>query len=509
MSDPKYLVEMNDISVEFPGVKALDHVRFNAIPGEVHVLLGENGAGKSTIMKVLAGVNTNYTGTIIWKGEEIVSKSVDEQRSRGVGIIFQELNLLDNLTVAENMFLGRQPTTKSGNIDWRKMNQEARKLLDSINSDIQETAMVASLSVGQKQMVEIAKSLSYKCDILIMDEPTSALTEKEIEALFALIRRLTAQGVAIVYISHRLNEIMEIGDRLTIFRDGKYVDTVYIKDITVDQMVAMMVGREMTDYYPKVDVTPGDTLLEVRNIKQGDRLKGVSFYARAGEITGFYGLMGAGRTELMRAIFGADPYDSGEILVKGQQAHIKTCEQAKKMGIALLTEDRKQQGLILNFTLNQNISLPNLETAMTKFGFNKAKETANNQRLANSMRVKTPSLEQLAKNLSGGNQQKVVICKWLNTDSDIIIFDEPTRGIDVGAKAEIYGIMNDLKKDGKAVIMVTSELAECMGVSDRIYVMHEGEMTGLIEGDEMKNVTEELVVGCATGAKTVGSFHSN
>ena len=496
----EYIVQMEDITVQFPGVLALDKVRFDAKPGEVHVLLGENGAGKSTIMKVLAGVNTNYEGRIIYKGKEIVSRSVDEQRKRGVGIIFQELNLLDNLTVAENMFLGRQPTGKMGNIDWKQMNQEARKLLDSIHSDISETAMIASLSVGQKQMVEIAKSLSYKCDILIMDEPTSALTEKEIEALFQLIRRLTSQGVAIVYISHRLNEIMEIGDRLTIFRDGKYVDTVFIKDITIDQMVTMMVGREMTNYYPKVEVEPGEKLLETKDIKQGKTLKGISFYARAGEITGFYGLMGAGRTELMRAIFGADPYDSGVVVVKGNPVEIKSPEQAKQLGIALLTEDRKQQGLILNFTLNENISLPNLDTAMTQFGLNKSKETANNQKLADSMHVKTPSLEQLAKNLSGGNQQKVVICKWLNTNSDIIIFDEPTRGIDVGAKAEIYGIMNDLKKAGKAVIMVSSELAECIGVSDRIYVMHEGEMTGLIE--DPKEFTEELIVGCATGAKS-------
>ena len=496
----EYIVQMEDITVQFPGVLALDKVRFDAKPGEVHVLLGENGAGKSTIMKVLAGVNTNYEGRIIYKGKEIVSRSVDEQRKRGVGIIFQELNLLDNLTVAENMFLGRQPTGKMGNIDWKQMNQEARKLLDSIHSDISETAMIASLSVGQKQMVEIAKSLSYKCDILIMDEPTSALTEKEIEALFQLIRRLTSQGVAIVYISHRLNEIMEIGDRLTIFRDGKYVDTVFIKDITIDQMVTMMVGREMTNYYPKVEVEPGEKLLETKDIKQGKTLKGISFYARAGEITGFYGLMGAGRTELMRAIFGAAPYDSGVVVVKGNPVEIKSPEQANQLGIALLTEDRKQQGLILNFTLNENISLPNLDTAMTQFGLNKSKETANNQKLADSMHVKTPSLEQLAKNLSGGNQQKVVICKWLNTNSDIIIFDEPTRGIDVGAKAEIYGIMNDLKKAGKAVIMVSSELAECIGVSDRIYVMHEGEMTGLIE--DPKEFTEELIVGCATGAKT-------
>lgn len=501
MEDNRYIVQMNDITVRFPGVLALDGVRFDALPGEVHVLLGENGAGKSTLMKVLAGVNTSYEGEIIYKGEHIVSRSVEEQRARGVSIIFQELNQLKNLTVAENIFMGRQPTKAGGQVDWKKMNAEARRLLDSINSDISEKALVSTLSVGQMQMVEIAKALSFKCDIIIMDEPTSALTGKEVDSLFAIIRKLKSEGVAIVYISHRLEEIMQIGDRLTIFRDGKYIDTVFIKDITIDQMVAMMVGREMTDYYPKVEVAPGETLLEARHIQQGTTLKDVSFYARAGEITGFYGLMGAGRTELMRAVFGADPYDSGEILVKGKPEKITSCEQAKKKGIALLTEDRKSQGLILDFSLNQNISLANMDTAMTGFGFSRSKETAHNQQLADSMRVKTPSLEQKAKNLSGGNQQKVVICKWLNTNSDIIIFDEPTRGIDVGAKAEIYKIMNSLKEAGKAVIMVSSELAECMGVSDRIYVMHEGEMTGLIEGEDMKNVTEELVVGYATGAK--------
>ena len=495
----EYIVQMKDITVRFPGVLALDKVRFDAKPGEVHVLLGENGAGKSTIMKVLAGVNTNYEGRIIYKGEEIVARSVEEQRERGVSIIFQEMNLLKNLTVAENMFLGRQPVTKMGSVDWKTMNRQARELLDSIDSDISEKALVSSLSVGQMQMVEIAKALSFKCDIIIMDEPTSALTEKEVAALFRIIAKLKSEGVAIVYISHRLEEIMKIGDRLTIFRDGKYIATVNVKDITIDQMVAMMVGREMTDYYPKVDVKPGETLLEVKNLTRGNVVKGVSFYARAGEITGFYGLMGAGRTELMRAIFGADPYDSGEIIVKGQSVQIKSCEQAKALGLALLTEDRKNQGLILNFDLNQNISLANMDNAMTAFGFNAAKETANNQRLADSMSVKTPSLKQKAKNLSGGNQQKVVISKWLNTNSDIIIFDEPTRGIDVGAKAEIYKIMNSLKEQGKAVIMVSSELSECIGVSDRIYVMHEGEMTGLLE--DPKEFTEELVVGYATGAK--------
>jgi len=494
-----YIVEMEDITVKFPGVLALDQVRFNAKPGEVHVLLGENGAGKSTIMKVLAGVNTSYEGRIVYKGEEIAARSVEEQRERGVSIIFQEMNLLKNLTVAENIFLGRQPLARTGIIDWKKMNLDARSLLDAIQSDISEKAMVSSLSVGQMQMVEIAKALSFKSNIIIMDEPTSALTEKEVQALFNIIKQLKKDNVAIVYISHRLEEIMKIGDRLTVLRDGKYIATVNVADITMDQMVSLMVGREMTDYYPKVNVPPGDTLLEIKNVKQGRLLKDLSFYARGGEITGFYGLMGAGRTELMRVVFGADPYDSGEIYIKGKKENIKNCEQAKRLGLALLTEDRKNQGLILEFDLSSNISLSNLDTAMTAFGLNAAKEYEKNQRLADSMNVKTPSLKQKAKNLSGGNQQKVVICKWLNADADIVIFDEPTRGIDVGAKAEIYKIMNGLKEQGKAVIMVSSELAECMGVSDRIYVMHEGEMTGIIEGQDMKHMTEELIVGFATG----------
>lgn len=495
------LLKMRDITVQFPGVLALDHVRFDAERGEVHVLLGENGAGKSTIMKVLAGVNTQYEGTILYKGQEIVAHSVKEQQERGVSIIFQEMNLLKNLTVAENIFLGRQPANRAGQIDWGRMNREARALLDSIHSDISEKAAVSTLSVGQMQMVEIAKALSFQSDIIIMDEPTSALTEKEVDSLFEIIRKLKADGLAIVYISHRLEEIMKIGDRLTIFRDGKYIDTVNIRDITMDQMVSMMVGREMDEYYPKVEVTPGEAILSVEHLSQGTVLKDISFFARAGEITGFYGLMGAGRTELMRAIFGADPYDSGSIFVKGRQIKSKSCEAAKANGIVLLTEDRKNQGLILDFDVNENISLANLDAAMTPFGLHAKKELANNQRLSEAVHVKTPSLKQKVKNLSGGNQQKVVICKWLNTKFDIIIFDEPTRGIDVGAKVEIYKIMNSLKQQGKAVIVVSSELTECMGISDRIYVMNEGELTGRIEKDAMRTLTEEQVVAFATGTQ--------
>lgn len=496
------LLEMDDITVEFPGVLALDKVHFDARRGEVHVLLGENGAGKSTIMKVLAGVNTQYQGRIVFKGEEIVARSIEEQRQRGVSIIFQEMNLLKNLTVAENIFLGRQPTNSIGQVDWKRMNQDAHALLDSINSTISEKAVVSSLSVGQMQMVEIAKALSFESDIIIMDEPTSALTEKEVDSLFAVIRDLKAKGLAIVYISHRLEEILEIGDRLTILRDGKYVDTVNVADITMDEMVTMMVGREMEDYYPKVSVVPGKEILRVEKIRQGTTLKDVSFYARAGEITGFYGLMGAGRTELMRAVFGADRFDSGKIFLRGKETRIRSCEDAKKKGIVLLTEDRKNQGLILDFTISENISLSNLNAIKGPWGLSMKKEHENTTRLTESIRVKTPSLKQKAKNLSGGNQQKVVICKWLNTEFDVIIFDEPTRGIDVGAKVEIYKIMNSLKEQGKAVIVVSSELTECMNISDRIYVMHEGEMTGLLEREAMNSLTEEQVVSYATGTHT-------
>lgn len=494
------ILEMKDITVQFPGVLALDKVQIEAYRGEVHVLLGENGAGKSTIMKVLAGVNTVYEGTVILKGEEILCKSVLEQRQRGVSMIFQEMNLLLNLSVAENIFQGRHPLTKTGAVDWNKMYSEARRLLDSINCNISEKEMVSNLSVGQMQMVEIAKALSIDADIIIMDEPTSALTEKEVDALFNVIADLKKRGVAIMYISHRMEEIFKIGDRVTVFRDGKYITTKMIKDTNLDELISLMVGREMSQYYPKVEVEPGEVLLEVKGITRGKVLKGVSFYARRGEITTFYGLMGAGRTELVRAVFGADAFDSGEVYIAGEKVRIKSCENATKHKIALLTEDRKNQGLILDFDLNRNISMANLKKHCTiAGGFDLAKEKEDNIALCNKLTVKTPSIMQKAGNLSGGNQQKVVICKWLNADSEIVIFDEPTRGIDVGAKTEIYGIMNQLKEEGKAVVVVSSELTEAIGISDRMYVMHEGEVTGLLEKKDLEGITEEAVLKFATG----------
>lgn len=492
------ILSMQDITVQFPGVLALDKVQFYANRGEVHVLLGENGAGKSTIMKVLAGVYNNYSGTVELKGKKIVCSDIEQQRQRGISMIFQEMNLLKNLTVAENIFLGRQPCKNNGQIDWKKMNRAARELLDSINSDISEKAALSGLSVGQMQMVEIAKALSFDADIIIMDEPTSALTEKEVSSLFAIINTLKARGIAIIYISHRLKEIFRIGDRITILRDGRCIKTMLARDTNIDEVTRLMVGRELSEHFPKVDVKPGEKLLEVKNLNQGNRLKDISFYARAGEITGFYGLMGAGRTELMRAIFGADRFDSGQVLVNNKQVTIKNCKSATDYGIALLTEDRKNQGLILSFPIKENISLANLDKIMNKTGIRHKFESKNTQKMIDMVNVKTPSVNQLVVNLSGGNQQKVVVAKWLNTNANIIIFDEPTRGIDVGAKVEIYKIMNDLKKQGKAIIMVSSELSECIGVSDRLYVMHEGVITACIES--LEGLTEDDIIKYATGS---------
>jgi ABC-type sugar transport system, ATPase component len=491
------LVVMRDITVDFPGVRALDGVCFDLREGEVHVLLGENGAGKSTIMKVLAGVNTNYSGTVCYKGAEIRCRDVREQQLRGISIIFQETNLLRNLTVAENIFLGRQPVTATGRIDWKTMNARARKLLDSIHSNIPEKILVSKLSVGQMQMVEIAKAISFDSDVIIMDEPTSALTEVEVSGLFTIIAMLKQKGVGIVYISHRLEEIMQIGDRVTVFRDGQYIQTIPVVDTDLDSLVCLMVGRDLSEKFPKVQVEPGPVLLEVKSLTQKENnLQDIDLHVRRGEIVGLYGLMGAGRTELMRCVFGADRFDSGEIWIDGKRVSVRNCADAKKLGIALLTEDRKHQGLILEFSVLDNILLTNYDKSMSVRGINHSKARKSAKLLAESVRTKTPSLDQKVKLLSGGNQQKVVIAKWLNADPEVLIFDEPTRGIDVGAKVEIYKIMNDLKQRGKSIVMITSELPEALGISDRLYVMRNGRVTHCF--DSPTNVSEDEVIKYAT-----------
>jgi ABC-type sugar transport system ATPase subunit len=493
------ILEMKGISVRFPGVLALNNASLEARSGEVTVLLGENGAGKSTMVKIIAGVNNDYTGTVLFKGNEIVCRSIHEQQKRGISMIFQEMSLLKNMTVAENISIGNYLVKRSGTIDWKSVAQKAKGLLDSIGSDIPENRMVKELTIGQMQMVEIAKALSSNADVIIMDEPTSALTKKEVDSLFKVIENLKKKGVAIIYISHRMEEIMKIGDRITVFKDGQFIKALRKDETDLNELIRLMVGREVTEYYHRIDTKPGHKILEVNNLS-GEKFKDVSFYVREGEITGFYGLMGAGRTELMRAIYGADKYSRGEIKVNGYNVHIASCYKAKKNKLALLPEDRKIQGLIQEFDISKNITLTHIEKTMNRFGINGKKELRINQKLIEATGVKTPSLEQKVRNLSGGNQQKVCVSKWLNADANVFIFDEPTRGIDVGAKIEIYNIMNSLKSQDKAVIMISSELTEAMNMSDRLYVMLNGGIVACIESKELRASTEADILKYAIGA---------
>ncbi|WHH61012.1 sugar ABC transporter ATP-binding protein [Petroclostridium sp. X23] len=489
------VVQMNNITMEFPGVRALDNVSFETRKGEVHVLLGENGAGKSTLMKILTGVYKQTDGKIFLKGQPYEIKSIKDAEEKGISMIFQELNLVPFLSVAENIFLGREPRIGI-QIDWKKVNRDAQTLLDNLGVKINGKTIVKNLTIAQQQMVEISKALSYNPDVIVMDEPTSSLTEREIQELFKTIRDLKNKGVCIVYISHRMEELLEIGDRVTVLRDGQYVGTVNVKETSIDGLIQMMVGRTLNEKFPKECAPVGAKSLEVRNLNQGKRLKNVSFHVNKGEVVGFAGLMGAGRTELMRAIFGADPVDSGEIFVNGEKVTIKSPKDAIKNRIGFLTEDRKHQGLVLKLDVKQNITLSNLEkiTKNTAISFSEEKELCD--QLVKDLNIKTPALHQKVKFLSGGNQQKVVLAKWIATQSDILIIDEPTRGIDVGAKVEIYKLMNELTKQGATVIMVSSELPEVLGMSDRIYIMHEGKITGELTRQE---ATQEKVLHFATG----------
>lgn len=490
-------VTMENITMEFPGVKALDQVNFETVKGEVHVLLGENGAGKSTLMKILTGVYKQTEGKIFLRGEPCEINSIKDAEAKGISMIFQELNLVPYLSVAENIFLGREPR-KGIQIDWKKVNKEAQELLDNLGVKIKAKSIVKSLTIAQQQMVEIAKALSHNPDVIIMDEPTSSLTDREIEELFKTIRDLKSRGVCIVYISHRMEELLAIGDRVTVLRDGQYVGTVTVKETTIDKLIQMMVGRSLNEKFPKEIAEIGDESIRVTNICRGNVLRNASFYARKGEVVGFAGLMGAGRTELMRAVFGADKIDSGEIYINAKKATIKSPKDAIRFGIGFLTEDRKHQGLVLKLDVKQNITLSSLEKIISNTAINFRKEKIICKKLVEDLNVKTPGLYQKVKFLSGGNQQKVVLAKWLATDSNILIIDEPTRGIDVGAKVEIYKLINKLTKAGNTVLMVSSELPEILGMSDRIYVMHEGEVTGELAREE---ATQERILHCATGGE--------
>ncbi len=493
------LVKMKNISMDFPGVKALDNVDFELRAGEVHVLLGENGAGKSTLMKILCGVHKKQTGTIEFKDQEVEIKDVHHAQNLGISIIYQELNLIPHLTVAENIFIGRQPMHK-GMVNWSKMYEDAAKILEALNVDINPRAKIVDLGIAQQQMVEVAKATSVNADVLIMDEPTSALTEKEIKELFRTVHTLKKKGVGIIYISHRLEEIKEVGDRATVLRDGKFIKTIEFKDgvVDLDNIIKLMVGRDLLHKFPKKDTTIGEEIFRVENISTKGFLKGCSFNVKSGEILGVSGLMGAGRTELMRAITGADKRESGDVFIRGEKVEIKNFGDAVKHRIAYLSEDRKGQGLVLVFDVKQNITLANLDNLKKGGRLNLQKEKTDARELVEALSIKTPSIKQKVKFLSGGNQQKVVVAKWLYTQCDVLMFDEPTRGIDVGAKLEIYKLMLDLARNGKAIIMISSELPEILGMSDRIVVMHEGKVAGELsigEADQVK------ILYLATGGK--------
>ncbi len=489
------IVSMDSISKSFPGVKALDHVHFELRSGEVMALLGENGAGKSTLMKILSGVYIRDEGSMAIFGKEYGDLSPKQAQEVGVAIIHQELNMCRHLSVAENMFLGREKK-KGIMLSNSEMEAEAQRILDELKIDLRPQQVVGDLPVSMQQMVEIAKALSTNARILIMDEPTSALTAREIEDLFRIIRDLKSKGCGIVYISHRLEELQHIVDRVTIMRDGQYITSMNFKDATMDEIIANMVGREIKEKFPRVECEKGKLVLEVKNLNAGRLVRNVGFSLYEGEIVGFAGLMGAGRTETTRAIFGVDQKESGVIVLDGKEVSINKPEDAIKAGIVLAPEDRKKDGLCTKLSIRHNIALPNLDLLCNKLGVvSSQKEHEMCDRVVENLKVKTPTVEVEAGNLSGGNQQKVVVGKWLARNSRVVIFDEPTRGIDVAAKVEIYNLMNELKQQGIAVMFVSSEMPEVMGIADRIIVMCDGRITGELAAEE---ATQNQILTLAT-----------
>jgi ribose transport system ATP-binding protein len=492
------VLEVENVSKSFPGVKALDGVSFNLRKGEVHALVGENGAGKSTLMKILSGVYQADEGTIRYKGKEVSFRDVTQASQAGIGIIYQELNLIPHLSVAANIFIGREPLTKFGMLDEKKMNADAVAALGRLNIRLDPTITLNKLPISKQQMVEIAKVISSDSEVLIMDEPTSALTEAEIDELFTVIHALRDHGVAIIYISHRLDELKHIVDRITIFRDGHSVSTDDFSAIGPVEIVNRMVGRKIENKFPpKQNAPTTEKLLEVRNIRRKGILHDISFDLYRGEILGLAGLMGAGRSELGRAIFGADPIDSGEVIMKGRKLSLKSPSDAINAGIAYLSENRKEEGLAVKMQLAENITMANVLEISRQFGvISHSREMEAAQRYVKELGIKTPSLSQVVNNLSGGNQQKVVVGKWLFCNSKILIFDEPTRGIDVGTKYAIYELIGALAREGRGVIMISSDLPEIMGLTDRLLVLHEGSLVATLNTSE---TTPREVLNYAAG----------
>jgi ribose transport system ATP-binding protein len=498
-SDGGVLLKLEGISKSFPGVRALHDVRLEVRKGEVHALLGENGAGKSTLMKILSGAYTRDAGEIYWEGRPIVIHHPREAQDLGIGIIYQEFNLVPQLSIAENVWISREPFRNRALqlIDWKEMRRRTQELLDEVHLPLDPRRPVAGLGVAQQQMVEIAKALSLDAKLLIMDEPTSALTDTEINQLFTLIRRLKERGVSVVFISHHLDEVFQICDRGTVLRDGEYIDTVDLSQATEDDIIRLMVGRTLDQQYPKMPSQRGEEALRVEGLNREGMLHDISFTAYTGEILGIAGLVGAGRTELMRAVFGADPINSGRVYIFDKEVTVKSPQAAIRAGVGLLPEDRKQEGLVLMLSVLHNMSMASLDRLTDHLLLRLDDERKQAKNFVDKLRIMTPSVNQQVQYLSGGNQQKVVLAKWLASQSRVLIFDEPTRGIDVGAKVEVYHLMNSLVENGVAVVMVSSEMPELLGMSDRILVMHEGRIAAELSREE---ATQEKVLAAAMGA---------
>jgi len=491
--DTDVLLTMKNIHKSFPGVYALNAVDFELKAGEVHALLGENGAGKSTLIKVLGGIYTADQGEIFIEGKKVEIKDVKSAQECGISIIHQELVLVPHMTVGENIFLGREPSIGAF-VNSSKMHGDAQKLLDAYEMNINAKTLVCKLTIAQQQMVEIVKAISYNSRILVMDEPTSSISDKEVNFLFNTMRTLTAKGVGIIYISHKMSELEQVCDRVTVMRDGTYIGTKVVKDSTKDQLISMMVGRELKNYYTRDYLEQGEVLLRCENIVDHKMVKGASFELKKGEIIGFAGLVGAGRSEVMKCIFGLTQGFSGEIYIEGKKISIKTSTDAIKHGIALVPEDRKMEGLYPVQSVKFNSTIEVLHNFIKGIIVNNQKEDEITQNYIDMMATKTPSRNQLIGKLSGGNQQKVMISRWLATSPKILILDEPTRGVDVGAKSEIYAIMNRLVKTGMSIIMISSEMPEIINMSDRIYVMCGGKVTGCLGHEE---VTQESIMKLA------------
>ncbi|MBM3094869.1 ATP-binding cassette domain-containing protein [Ensifer sp. T173] len=485
----EYLLNVEGIRKEFPGVVALDDVSFRLRRGTVHALMGENGAGKSTLMKILAGIYTPDKGEVRLKGADIRLKSPLDALENGIAMIHQELNLMPFMTVAENIWIRREPKNRFGFVDHGEMRRITARLFDRLKIKLDPEIEVRHLSVANRQMVEIAKAVSYESDVLIMDEPTSALTEREVAHLFEIIRDLRSQGIGIVYITHKMNELFEIADEFSVFRDGKYIGTHASSDVTRDDIIRMMVGREITQMFPKEEVPIGDVMLSVNNLTLDGVFHDVSFDVRAGEILGIAGLVGSGRSNLAETLFGVTPASSGTIAIDGKTVSIDSPNTAIRNRMAFLTEDRKDTGCLLILDVLENMQIAVLQDRFVRAGFVSEKDiTAACEEMSRKLRVKTPNLQERIENLSGGNQQKVLIGRWLLTNPRILILDEPTRGIDVGAKAEIHRLVTELARNGVAVIMISSEMPEVLGMSDRIMVMHEGRVTGILDRAEATQI---------------------